>query len=218
MRRSRTAAPAALALVTLALATGCGGGAGERAEDAPSPVPSVSFAAPKQAAAPAAYRGLARGEVRLEPGPFTDRVKVTGRALGAGSAVTGHLAVTSDVSDLIALELRAAYYDADGKLLGTGTFQYAEEGHDEHAGAHTPAAEGAGIDFTVRPTAPNATNEPAGAERGTSAPTAGTSAPTTGTSAPTTGTSAPTAGSISAGALSGVPTGVVLSIPVLVNE
>ncbi|GHB43913.1 hypothetical protein GCM10010331_34390 [Streptomyces xanthochromogenes] len=154
---SRTAAPAVLAALALALLTACGGGSGgapdDRAEDAPAPVPSVSFAAPERAAAPAAYQKLARGEVRLEQGPFTDRVKVTGGALGAGSAVTGHLAVTSDVSELIALELRAAYYDADGKLLGTGSFQYAEEGHDEHKGGHTPTAEGAGIDFEVGPKA-----------------------------------------------------------------
>lgn len=144
----------ALAALTLALATACGGGSGgSGAEDAPGPVPSVSFAAPKQAAAPAAYRKLAKGEVRLEQGPFTDRVKITGSALAAGSTVTGHLAVTSDVSELIALELSAAYYDADGRLLGTGSFQYAEEGHDDHGGAHTPAAEGAGIDFEVRPKA-----------------------------------------------------------------
>ncbi|MGW2860499.1 hypothetical protein [Streptomyces sp. NPDC001205] len=147
----RRTAPAALAVLTLALATACGGGTGERDEDSPSPVPPVSFAAPKQAAAPAAYQKLGRGEVRLEQGPFTDRVKVSGSTLGAGSAVTGHLAVTSDVSELIALELRAAYYDADGRLLGTGSFQYAEEGHDEHKGGHTPAAEGPGIDFKVEP-------------------------------------------------------------------
>ncbi|MFJ8310773.1 MULTISPECIES: hypothetical protein [unclassified Streptomyces] len=141
----RRIAPAALAL---ALATACGSGA-ERADDAPGPVPAVSFGAPGRAAAPAAYQKLSRGEVRLEQGPFTDRVRVTGGALTGGTAVTGHLAVTSDVSELIALELRAAYYDADGKLLGTGSFQYAEEGHDAHKGGHTPAAEGGGIDFTV---------------------------------------------------------------------
>ncbi|MFE4855831.1 hypothetical protein [Streptomyces sp. NPDC056670] len=150
---NRTAAPAVLAALVLALVTACGGsggGSGERADDAPSAVPSVTFAAPRQAAAPAAYQKLASGEVRLEQGPFTDRVKMTGGALGAGPIVTGHLAVTSDVSELIALELRAAYYGADGKLLGTGSFQYAEEGHDEHKGGHTPAAEGAGIDFEIR--------------------------------------------------------------------
>ncbi|MEU3503276.1 hypothetical protein ABZ726_21810 [Streptomyces hundungensis] len=154
MRRTAVpAVPAVLAALGLALVTGCGGGSGERADDTPDPVPSVSFAAPRHAAEPAAYQKLARGEVRLEQGPFTDRVKVTGQALGAGSAVTGHLAVTSDVSELIALELRAAYYDANGKLLGTGSFQYAEEGHEEHPGGHAPAAEGAGIDFAVRPAA-----------------------------------------------------------------
>ncbi|MFG3284148.1 hypothetical protein [Streptomyces sp. NPDC048111] len=146
----RRIAPAALAALVLALVAACGGGAGERAKDVPEPAPSVSFAAPRQAAAPAAFRKLAGGEVSLEQGPFTDRIKVTGTAL-AGGAVTGHLAVTSDVSELIALELRAAYYGADGRLLGTGSFQYAEEGHDEHSGGHTPAAEGPGIDFTVRP-------------------------------------------------------------------
>ncbi|WP_331445275.1 hypothetical protein [Streptomyces xanthochromogenes] len=53
---SRTAAPAVLAALALALLTACGGGSGgapdDRAEDAPAPVPSVSFAAPERAAAP----------------------------------------------------------------------------------------------------------------------------------------------------------------------
>ncbi|WP_069174201.1 hypothetical protein [Streptomyces griseus] len=48
-------------------------------------------------------------------------------ALTGTPAVTGHLAVTSGVSDVIAPQLRAAFYRADGRLLGTGTFEYAEE-------------------------------------------------------------------------------------------
>ncbi|MFE9368434.1 hypothetical protein ACFYM2_01420 [Streptomyces sp. NPDC006711] len=173
MSPSRITAPAVLAVLALALVTGCGGGSGGgRTEGAaePGPVPSVSFTAPRQAAAPAAYQKLARGEVRLEQGPFSDRVKVTGAAIGARSAVTGHLAVTSDVSELIALELRAAYYDADGKLLGTGSYHYAEEGHEgqegrqgqgAHGAGQVPPAEGAGIDFEIVPASLGAT--PAGA-------------------------------------------------------
>ncbi|MER0446623.1 hypothetical protein ABR738_18995 [Streptomyces sp. Edi4] len=176
MSPSRITAPAVLAVLALALVTGCGGGSGDgRTEGAaePGPVPSVSFTAPRQAAAPAAYQKLTRGEVRLEQGPFSDRVKVTGAAIGARSTVTGHLAVTSDVSELIALELRAAYYDADGKLLGTGSYHYAEEGHEGHEGqeghqgqgargaGQVPPAEGAGIDFEIVPASLGAT--PAGA-------------------------------------------------------
>ncbi len=159
---TRGAAAAALAALALTLAVGCSG----PSEDAPVQTPSVSavaLPAPREAPAPAAVLGspAAAGEVRLEDGPFTDRIKFTGLRLDPKStAVTGHLAITSDVSDLLVLEVRAAFYDANGRLLGSGSFQYQEE---ETAGVShgDRRAEGEGIDFTVPAT--GLTGAPAGA-------------------------------------------------------
>ncbi|WP_369776933.1 hypothetical protein [Streptomyces sp. R33] len=160
MRNLPRAAAAVLAAALLVLAAGCSGttdadgargGAGKPAGSAAP----VAIPAPGRAPAPAAVLAPPPkpGEIRLEPGPFTDRVQLTALTLApAGKpGVTGHLAITSDVSDVLSLELRAAYYDADGRLLGTGTFHYQEEGADAPAGDHHegPRAGGDGIDFTV---------------------------------------------------------------------
>ncbi|MGW5231877.1 hypothetical protein ACWEQU_06180 [Streptomyces nodosus] len=152
-------APAVTALLLAAL-TGCtGNGSDSRHDGDHSPAPSatvggLTLPSPRSAPTPAASLSPAAtpGEVRLSDGPFTDRVHITELALNKGpAAVTGHLVVTSDVSDLIALELRAAYYDTRGRLLGTGSFEYAEEGEAAHThGEHTgPQAENGGIDFTI---------------------------------------------------------------------
>ncbi|MFF2197403.1 hypothetical protein [Streptomyces sp. NPDC058157] len=156
---SLTYLPRAAAAVTavaalLALATGCSGSEAPAAGDpAPAAAAPVSLPAPRSAPAPAAVLtpAPAAGEVRTEQGPFTDRVKLTDLKLTGAPAVTGHIAISSDVSDTLALELTAAYYDAQGRLLGTGTFHHEEEGEEGHAGQpHTgPRAAGDGIDFTV---------------------------------------------------------------------
>ncbi|WP_405014718.1 hypothetical protein [Kitasatospora sp. NBC_01539] len=138
----------AAALLAPVLLAGCSGS--PAAPEPPEALPTVSLPAPRQAAAPAAALSAAPrpGEVRLEDGPFTDRVRLTGLKLAADGTVTGHLAVTSDVSDVLALELRAAYYDAAGHLVGTGTLEYQEE--EAATGRHDgPRAAGDGIDVTV---------------------------------------------------------------------
>jgi hypothetical protein len=101
--------------------------------------------APKTQAAPSASAQLKPGEVRLEPGPFTDRVELADVRLDtAGTAtVHGRIKVTTDVSHLIAMDLRAAFYDAAGTLLGTGQAHYEE---DE---AQAPAAEHVGLEISV---------------------------------------------------------------------
>ncbi|WP_406343782.1 hypothetical protein [Streptomyces sp. NBC_00648] len=159
---------AALALTALALTTACGGSDGDKADAGQRPAqaeqaaaPAVTFPAPSGAPAPAATLAKvpAKGEVRLEQGPFTDRVRITKLTLSEKPSVTGHFAITSDVSDVLALEVRAAFYDERGHLVGTGSFQYAEEGEAGEAahgaaGHAAPRAEGAGIDFTAVPKAP----------------------------------------------------------------
>lgn len=109
-----------------------------------SPVATPSFA-PKPAVAPAGSIAAAPGEVRVEPGPFTDRIKLTGTRLD-GNAVHGRLAITTDVSDVLALEVSAAFYDAAGRLVGTGHFEHADE-EAMGGGSHIPHNDG--IDFTI---------------------------------------------------------------------
>jgi hypothetical protein len=76
----------------------------------------------------------APGEVAIVRGPFDDRFRLRDLAM-ARRAVTGSLAVTSDVSDLLELQVLAGFYDADGRLLGTARFTHhlVDDGHD-HAG------------------------------------------------------------------------------------
>ncbi|MRH90664.1 hypothetical protein GFY24_25025 [Nocardia sp. SYP-A9097] len=128
-------------LVVVAFGAGC---STVPSESAPSAVVTPSFA-PKPAVAPAASITAAPGEVRVEPGPFTDRIQLTGTRLD-GSTVRGRVAITTDVSDVLALEVRAAFYDAAGRLVGTGHFEHADE---ETMGGGTHIPHNDGIDFTI---------------------------------------------------------------------
>lgn len=114
--------------------------------DAPAPTPAAApMAAPRSAEPPAAAVSVAPGEVRLTPGPFTDRVRLSGTRL-EGATVRGTLAITTDVSDVLALEVSAAFYDAGGHLVGTGTFAHADE-EPVSGGPHVPSNDG--IPFTI---------------------------------------------------------------------
>ncbi|MER8045968.1 hypothetical protein [Streptomyces sp. NPDC094032] len=172
-RTSAAAVTLAATLAALATLTGCGAsgdgggkaGNGTRPTAASAALPGAALPAPRTAPPPAPLLSPAprRGDVRVEEGPFTDRVRFTRLALHGRQAVTGHLAITSDVSDVIALELRAAFYDADGRLLGSGVFTYGEEHEGEKGGqggqgGHTERrATGPGIDFSVTAKNPRAT-------------------------------------------------------------
>ncbi|MQY25997.1 hypothetical protein [Nocardia aurantia] len=141
----RGTAAAASLLTVLALGTGCSSTSNV---PAPTAVPSSPAAAagPRTAEPPAAtLTGAAPGEVRLIPGPFTDRVRITGARLEK-STVRGTVAITTDVSDILALEVHAAFYDAAGHLAGTGVFQHADE-EAGGGGGHRPHNDG--VDFTI---------------------------------------------------------------------
>jgi hypothetical protein len=64
-----------------------------------------------------------------------------------GQAATGTVRVTSDVSDLLELQVLAGFYDDRGNLLGTARFVHhlGTEGH-EHAG---PSEEGEAFTIPV---------------------------------------------------------------------
>ena len=76
----------------------------------------------------------ARGQVLPVPGPFDDRLVLENLAFD-GTAATGAVRVTSDVSDLLELQVLAGFYDDQGALLGTASFVHhlGSEGHN-HAG------------------------------------------------------------------------------------
>ena len=88
-----------------------------------SPVPEAVAPAP------------ARGQVVQGAGPFDDRFTLAGLALADGK-VTGELDITSDVSEILVLEMHVAYYDAAGTLLGRQT--QIERGEDHAAAVGVP--------------------------------------------------------------------------------
>lgn len=74
------------------------------------------------------------GHVQQVAGPFDDRLVFEDLAFD-GKQVTGAVRVTSDVSDLLELQVLAGFYDKSGAFLGTARFDHhlGSEGHG-HAG------------------------------------------------------------------------------------
>ena len=73
-----------------------------------------------------------RGQILQAKGPFDDRFVLEGTTFD-GSAVSGAVRVTSDVSDLLELQVLAGFFDERGHLIGTGRFvHHLGQGH-----AHT---------------------------------------------------------------------------------
>jgi len=63
------------------------------------------------------------GGITLVKGPFDDRFTWSGAKVAAG-AVTGQLRITSDVSDVLEVQVVAGFYDAAGSYLGLGRYTY----------------------------------------------------------------------------------------------
>lgn len=61
------------------------------------------------------------GTIVAAAGPFDDRFVLEDLTFDGG-AVSGAVRVTSDVSDVLDLEVLAGFYDADGVLVGNGRF------------------------------------------------------------------------------------------------
>ena len=83
------------------------------------------------------------GTVRRVAGPFDDRLALEGTRLAADGVHT-RVTVLSDVSEVLSLELSAAFYDASGRLLGTGRAVRGEQSGqgvpDERTDLVVPAA------------------------------------------------------------------------------
>ena len=67
------------------------------------------------------------GTVIQAAGPFDDRFVLAGLRLERG-VVRGTLTVTSDVSEVIDLQVLVGFFDRRGSLLGTGTYEKHGEG------------------------------------------------------------------------------------------
>ena len=139
-RKSRILLMAALVAASLAvLAFVVLGG------QASTPAPGDSV--PRAAAANTSFPGLAAaegepdlsglqatrpspGQILQVQGPFDDRLAIESLAFD-GQAATGAVRSTSDVSDLLELQVLAGFYDDDGTLLGTARFVHhlGSEGH-----------------------------------------------------------------------------------------
>lgn len=78
----------------------------------------------------------------MEPGPFTDRVRISGLRLREGRrrAVAGRLVDVVDVSELIVLELRADFYDRRGRLVGSGVQVFDTEAAEPFEDTALPSA------------------------------------------------------------------------------
>jgi hypothetical protein len=74
------------------------------------------------------------GTIVQAAGPFDDRFEL-GALTFDGSTAGGTVTITSDVSELLELELVAGFYGADGTLLGTGRYVHHATGNEHtHSG------------------------------------------------------------------------------------
>ena len=147
LRRVLTLACAATLLAALAGCTASGPGSGGSVASAVDPapsrlVPSVSPAPVRAAAAQLIAPLPPPGSVRLEDGPFTDRLAFTGLALQDGSRVVGTVANTVDVSEFILLQLDVDFYDGAGRLLGSGSASYADQEFADNGATALPHGTG----------------------------------------------------------------------------
>lgn len=75
------------------------------------------------------------GQILQVSGPFDDRFVLESPAFD-GSAVSGAVRITSDVSEVLELQVVAGFYDKLGNLLGTNRFVHHLGDHGEpHVGA-----------------------------------------------------------------------------------
>ena len=110
---------------------------GDDATPAPAAAIQTSFADLTPATGDPELTGIRRaspepGTVGELPGPFDDRFDFRSLDLD-GAAVTGTVIVTSDVSDLLELQVLAGFYGQDGAFLGQARFTH----HLEEDGSHT---------------------------------------------------------------------------------
>jgi hypothetical protein len=140
VRRSRRVLLVALAVLVLVVGVGLlVRGAGQPADPraaARTSFPDLEPGGDEPTLPALATLSPAPGAVVQGAGPFDDRFRLERLAFD-GAAVTGTVTVTSDVSELLELEVLAGFYDRDGALVGT-----AREVHHLDESTADPAHEG----------------------------------------------------------------------------
>ncbi|MEL4356782.1 MULTISPECIES: hypothetical protein [unclassified Luteococcus] len=139
----------ALAIAVLGLGLGLSACGSDEEPTPPDPSSAVATSLPGLATPTgdptlASMEGLAPkpGSVVQAKGPFDNRFTLSKLKLADGN-LTGAVTVTSDVSELLELQVLAGFHDADGKLLGTARFTHHLDGaHDHAAEEHDHAASG----------------------------------------------------------------------------
>lgn len=128
---------AALALAGCGGAGNGGSAASSTPSTTPSPVMVTSFPDLPAATGEPDLPGIATAApasadtVGHIPGPFDDRFRL-GEVSFDGQRVVGALEVTSDVSDLLELQVLAGFYDASGTLIGRGRFTHHLDEETDH--------------------------------------------------------------------------------------
>jgi hypothetical protein len=144
VRTRRTALTVVLAVVLVLGAAGAW--LGSRSPDstaAPQAAARTSFPDLEPAASEPMLPSLqtlhpASGSVVEAPGPFDDRFHFQLLAF-AGATVSGTAAITSDVSDLLELEVQVGFYDRNGVLVGTASdVHHLDESSVDHAREGVP--------------------------------------------------------------------------------
>ncbi|WP_420175056.1 hypothetical protein [Luteococcus sp. OSA5] len=135
--RSRTNLYVLAATIGLAMLALSGCGAGEP-EAPPEPSSAVATSLPGLTAAsgdptPTSMMTVrpAAGSVQQAPGPFDDRFELKDLRL-TKTQVSGSVTVTSDISELLELQVVAGFHDASGRLLGTERFTHHLDGTHAH--------------------------------------------------------------------------------------
>lgn len=157
-RSSHFLSALAVALLTLPLA-GCGAG---EPDTPPEPSSAIASNFPGLAAAsgdptPSSMVTLnpAAGSVEQAAGPFDNRFTFKDLRLSR-DAVRGTVTVTSDISELLELQVVAGFHDSSGKLLGTARFTHHLDGTHDHGGGESEAAATPGVEhfhseeFTIK--------------------------------------------------------------------
>lgn len=112
----------------------------------PAAAPGTSFPGLPPAAGDPGLSSLASlhpepGTAVPASGPFDDRLVLADLAFDGG-AVRGSAQVISDVSDILDFQTLAGFYDAQGRLVGTGRFDYHLDENAAEQEEHTgPPAE-----------------------------------------------------------------------------
>ena len=141
-RKTRILLIAALATASLAVlaviafggqaATSAAGNDAPRAAAARTSFPGLAAAEGEPNLAGLQTARPAPGQVLQVQGPFDDRLAFEGLTF-EGQAARGAVRITSDVSDLLELQVLAGFYDDQGALLGTARFEHhlGSEGHNQ---------------------------------------------------------------------------------------